>query len=60
MLHVEDKPQRADKVQGLLEALISNFQMAYYPSKDVAADERMVGFRSRLWPKQYMPGKSNK
>ena len=48
MLHVGDGPKRADKVQGLLDALIGNFQTAYYPSKDVAVDETMVGFRVGL------------
>ena len=60
MLHVGDGPRRADKVQGLLDALIGNFQTAYYPSKDVAVDETMVGFRGRFGPRQYMPGKPNK
>ena len=32
----------------------------YYPSKDVAVDETMVGFRGRFGPKHYMPGKPNK
>ena len=31
MLHVGDGPKRADKVQGLLDDLIGNFQTAYYP-----------------------------
>ena len=60
MLHVGDGPRGADKVQGLLNALIGNFQRAYCPSKDVAIDEMMVGFRGRFGLKQYMPSKPNK
>ena len=60
MLHVGDGPRRADKVQVLLEALIGNFQSAYYPGENLAVDETMVGFRGRFGPKQYMPAKPTK
>ena len=57
MLH---GPRRADKVQVLLDALIGNFQSAYYPGENLAVDETMVGFRGRFGPKQYMPAKPTK
>ena len=60
MLHVGDGPRRADKVQTLMDALLSNFQACYCPSESLAVDETMVGFRGCFGPKQYMPGKPTK
>ena len=60
MLHVGDGPRRVDKIQGLVDALLANFQAAYYPTENVAVDETMVGFRGRFSAKQYMPSKPTK
>ena len=57
--HAEDgRPaQRIDKVKALLQVLTGNFKRSYMPSRELAVDETMVGFRGRFGPKQYMPNK---
>ena len=65
MLHVSrDDPQnpgkKINKVKDVLDMLIYNFQKAYSPSRNLSADETMVGFRGRFAAKQYMPAKPNK
>ena len=64
MLHVSHSisspPRRIDKVLTFMEPLVSNFQSSYKPSREIAADETMVGFRGRFGPLQYMPNKPTK
>ena len=64
MLHVSHSisspPRRIDKVITFMEPLISNFQASYKPSREIAADETMVGFRGCFGPLQYMPNKPTK
>ena len=44
----------------MLELLVANFQASYAPTRNLAVDETMVGFRGRFGPKQYMPKKPTK
>ncbi len=65
MLHVShgdpDQPvKRIDKVKKVVKLLVTNFQSAFAPSRDLSVDETMVGFRGRFGPKQYMPQKNTK
>ena len=53
-------PARINKVKALLDLLIPNFQASYNPSRDVAVDETMVGFRGCFGAKQYLPNKPTK
>ena len=53
-------PARINKVKALLDLLVPNFQASYNPSRDVAVDETMVGFRGRFGAKQYLPNKPTK
>lgn len=54
----EGQPERRiDKVKSLIDILIPNFQSCYKPSRDIAVDETMVGFKGRFGAKQYMPNK---
>ena len=46
---------RVDKVKRLLEHIRNKSQSAFYPSKEVAVDETMVGFRGRVSFRQYCP-----
>ena len=48
---------RVDKVKRLLEHIHNKSQSAFYPSKEVAVDETMVGFRGRVSFRQYCPKK---
>ena len=43
--------RRVDKVKLLLECAILMFQAYFYPGLELAIDEAMVGFRSRLGAK---------
>ena len=43
-----------------LDYLISQFQSGYYPSRNIAVDDTMVGFRGRFSAKQYMAKKPEK
>ena len=65
MLHVShsttpSSPKKINKVKLLLERLLKKFQSSYYPGKNVAIDETMVGFHGRFGAKQYMPQKPTK
>ena len=64
MLHVShthsSPPRHIDKVKAFIEPLVANFQASYNPSRELAADETMVGFRGRFGPLQYMPNKPTK
>ena len=64
MLHVSHSrsspPRRIDKVNAFMQPLVANFQCSYKPSRELAADETMVGFRGRFGPLQYMPNKPTK
>ena len=64
MLHVSHSsstpPRHIDKVKTFMEPLVANFQTSYKPSRELAADETMVGFRGRFGPLQYMPNKPTK
>ena len=64
MLHVShthsSPPRRIDKVKAFIEPLVANFQASYNPSRELAADETMFGFRGRFGPLQYMPNKPTK
>ena len=44
-------------MKSLIDILIPNFQTSYKPSRDIAVDETMVGFKGRFGAKQYMPNK---
>ena len=44
-------------MKSLIDILIPNFRSCYKPSRDIAVDETMVGFRGRFGAKQYMPNK---
>ena len=48
------------KIRPLLRPLLSNFQFAYNPSRELAVDESMVSFKGRIWFIQYLPKKPNK
>ena len=65
MFHVSSSPssqapKRLDKVQILLDALISRFKKNMHPSSNLSVDETMVGFRGRFGAKQYIPNKPTK
>ena len=64
MLHVShtegSTQKRIDKVSMLMTPLLQRFQRCYYPKRDLAADETMVGFRGHFGPLQYMPNKPTK
>lgn len=62
-LHVPSMPGselRIDKVRLLLDHIRSAPQSAFYPHKEVAVDETMVGFRGRVSFLQYLPKKPTK
>ena len=48
------------KIRPFLVLLLSNFQFAYNPSRELAVDESMVSFKGRIWFIQYLPKKPNK
>ena len=64
MLHVRQThsspPRHIDKISGFLDPLVTNFQASYNPSRELAADETMVGFRGRFGHTQHMPNKPTK
>ena len=64
LLHVSHSTtgvtKRIDKVKMLLESIISQFQLHYYPNCELAVDETMVGFRGGFGAKQYRPDKPTK
>ena len=65
MLHVRSvpdgrTPKRLDKVQTLLDGLITNFKANLQPSSNLSVDETMIGFRDRFGTKQYIPNKPTK
>ncbi len=65
MLHVSHEDpntpaKRIDKVKGVLDLLVANFQAVLAPSRNLSIDETMVGFRGRFVAKQYMPKKPTK
>ena len=47
--------KRVDKVKPLFDLLIPHFQQSYKPSKHVAVDKTVVGFRECFGPKHYLP-----
>ena len=52
--------KKIDKVGTFMKKLIERFQQCYYPTRELAVDETMVGFRGRFGAKQYMPNKPTK
>ena len=64
LLHISHsdsaEEKRIDKVGLLLESLLTRFCRCYYPGRELAVDETMVGFRGRLAAKQYMLNKPTK
>ena len=64
LLHVSHSecspPRRIDKVNVVMEPLIANYQASYKPSREIAADETMVGFHGHFGAIQYMPNKPTK
>ena len=64
MLHISHTEgsiqKKIDKVSMLLTKLVSCFQECYYPTRELAAGETMVGFSGRYSVKQYMPSKPTK
>ena len=49
--------KKIDKIKKLLQLLVPKFREHYYPSKKLAVDETMIGFRGRFGSKQYAPKK---
>ena len=47
------------KVRPFFDPLIKNFQLAYYPSRELSIDESMIGFKGRLSFIQHLPKKTN-
>ena len=43
-----------------LDRIVSAFSEAYTPSRDIAVDESIIGFKGRLSWIQYMPKKPTK
>ena len=43
------------KIRPFLVPLLSNFQFAYNPGRELAVDESMVSFKGRIWFIQYLP-----
>ena len=69
-LHLRDTtntPARNDpnydplfKVRPLIDLLLPRFRAVYVPGKNISIDEAMIGFKGRLFFKQYMPAKPTK
>ena len=53
-------PRKIDKVKLLLDHLLPKFQAAYLPTRNLAVDETMIGFRGHLGSLQYVPKKPTK
>jgi len=51
---------RLFKLSAVFDALVSRFQAAYTPEKELSIDESMVLWRYRLLFRQYIPGKRHK
>ena len=45
------------KLRPFVDSLIANFKAAFNLGHEIAVDEGMIGFKSRLWFLQYMPKK---
>ena len=63
MLHVGaagNTEKKIDKIKPLLDVLLPRFQELSRPSKNIAIDETMVGFRGQFGSLQYMPQKPTK
>ena len=48
------------KIRPFLSKLISNFQQAYTPFKNISIDESMISFKGRISFLQYIPKKPKK
>ncbi len=48
------------KLRPFMDPLIANFQAAFTLGRELSVDEAMIGFKGRLWFKQYMPKKPTK
>ena len=48
------------KIEPFVEALIGNFQQAFYPFENLSIDEMVIGFKGRFYAKQYNPSKPSK
>ena len=53
-------PRKIDKIKPLLDILLPRFQELYRPSRNLALDETMVGFRGHFGSIQYVPQKPTK
>lgn len=51
---------RLFKLRNICDMLVSRFQSAYIPSKELSIDEPMVLWRGQLISRQYIPGKRHK
>ena len=61
MLHVgEPNSPGCEKIEPFMKNLISEFQAAFYPFKEVSIDEMTVGCKGRFRYKQYNPMKPKK
>lgn len=49
-----------EKMEPFLEALCQSFQHAYYPSKEIAIDEMVIGFKGHWKNKQFNASKPSK
>ena len=69
-LHLNDTSQMPDRsdpnhdklyrIRPFLDRIVSAFSEAYTPSRDIAVDESIIGFKGRLSWIQYMPKKPTK
>ena len=48
------------KIRPILDQIITNFQAAYIPQKQLSIDESMISYKGRLSWIQYMPKKPSK
>eukprot|EP00117_Sycon_ciliatum_P024901 scpid99466/ scgid20786/ PiggyBac transposable element-derived protein 4 len=48
------------KIRKFMQLILDRFRCVYYPSKNLAIDEQMIGFKGRLTFKQYLPNKPTK
>lgn len=61
MLHIcqtdPENRERGDKIQPLVDDLVTNFQYYFVPYQNIAADESMIGYKGRVIFRQYIPKK---
>ena len=63
MLHattVEDEIEKKDKIEPFLNSLLTKFQDAFYPERNLSIDEMVVKWKGRSKYKMYNPNKPEK